>query len=216
MELYIIRHGTTDWNAELRFQGQVDRELNEKGREMAGKLGEHLEPINFDLIYSSPLIRAYETACLIRGHRNIQIIRDPAIMEISFGELEGYTYDQWIATDHPRKYFFSDPLKYQPPEGGETFQAACERTKKFVQKKIEPVYKKNPDARIMIVAHGAILAAMMCYLENHGIENFWGKGLKGNCEETVFSFDGKTWQKIQEDKAEENPYEENSQENPQK
>ena len=60
----------------------------------------------------------------------------------------------------------------------------------------------------MVVAHGALLAALMCYLEGHGVENFWGSGLKGNCEETVFSYDGKVWKKISEDqKPHENPYE---------
>lgn len=199
MELYIIRHGTTDWNDQTRFQGRADRELNEKGRILAGQLGQRLENIHFDLIYSSPLIRAYETACLIRGHRNIQIIRDPQIQELSFGKMEGLTYQQWINTDEPRKYFFTEPAKYLPPEGGETFQSACERTKQFVKEKIEPFYKENPQSRIMVVAHGALIAAMTCYLENRGIENYWGKGLKGNCEEAIYTFDGKQWTKNQEE-----------------
>lgn len=207
MELYLIRHGTTDWNAQRRFQGREDIELNEKGRELAGKLGQKLENVDFDFIFSSPLIRAYETACLIRGHRNIQIIRDPMIEELSFGKLEGMPYADWIKTDHPRKYFFTDPIKYQPPEGGESFEEACQRTKKFIKEKIEVLYQSIPDGRIMIVSHGALLASMMCYLEKHGIENFWGKGLKGNCEETVYSFDGQNWTKTQEEEAHDNPYE---------
>jgi len=209
MELYIIRHGTTDWNAEARFQGSRDIELNANGRELAGKLGERLEKIHFDLIYSSPLSRAYETACLIRGHRNIQIIKDAALTELSFGEKEGVPFKEWVASDEPSKYFFSDPAKYIPPEGGETFESACARTKKFVQEVIEPIYKKTPDARIMIVAHGALLASLMCYLDNRGIKDFWGNGLKGNCEETIYSFDGKTWTKsVENEKAGSNPYEE--------
>lgn len=198
MELYVIRHGTTDWNAEARFQGSMDIELNSNGRELAGKLGERMDAIHFDLIFSSPLIRAYETACLIRGHRNIQIIRDKALTELSFGEKEGVPFKEWVNSDEPSKYFFSDPLKYIPPNGGETFESAIERTRKFVQEVLEPIYKKQPEARIMLVAHGALLAAMMCYLDNHGIENFWGKGLKGNCEETVYNFDGNKWTKTDE------------------
>lgn len=207
MELYLIRHGTTDWNAQRRFQGRADIELNKEGRELAGKLGQRLEGTPFDLIFSSPLIRAYETACLIRGHRNIKIERDPLIQELSFGKLEGMPYVDWINTDQARKYFFTDPIKYQPPEGGETFEEACQRTKKFIQEKIEVLYQTMPEGRIMVVSHGALLASMMCYLENHGIDNFWGKGLKGNCEETVFSYDGKCWIKTQEDQAQDNPYE---------
>ena len=208
MELYIVRHGTTDWNAEKRFQGAQDIELNENGRRLAGELGKRLDAAgtDFDCIYSSPLSRAYETACLIRGHKFYPIVKNPLLTEISFGELEGIPYDDWVNTDHPRKYFFTDPVRYEPPAGGETFESVCERTKKFVQTVIEPIQKSRPNARIMIVAHGALLAAMMCYLDGHGVENFWGSGLKGNCEETVYQYDGSSWKKTAEDKAHDNPY----------
>lgn len=210
MELYLIRHGTTDWNKEAKFQGSVDIELNSEGRELAGKLGERLEKISFDKIYSSPLIRAYETACLIRGHKNIQIVRDERLREISFGGLEGIPYKEWIETDHPRKYFFTAPEKYLPPEGGETFASVCERTKDFIVNEIEPLQKINPNGRYMIVAHGALLAGMMCYMNNYGLENFWGNGLKGNCEETIFKYENSQWLKLAEqEKAVENPYEAN-------
>ena len=71
---------------------------------------------------------------------------------------------------------------------------------------IEPIQNTNPDARIMIVAHGALLAGMMCYLDGHDVNNFWGSGLKGNCEETVYNYDGKAWSKTHEDEVHENPY----------
>lgn len=208
MELYIVRHGTTDWNAQKKFQGAQDIELNENGRKLAAELGVRLDAakIDFDCIYSSPLIRAYETACLIRGHKTYPIIRNQLLTEISFGKLEGLPYDDWINTDLPRKYFFTAPASYVPPEGGETFDSVCERTKRFVQTVIEPVQKTKPDSRIMIVAHGALLAGMMCYLDGRGIENFWGNGLKGNCEETVYTFDGKQWKKTMEDARHKNPY----------
>lgn len=208
MELYIVRHGTTDWNAQKKFQGAQDIELNENGRKLAAELGVRLDAakIDFDCIYSSPLIRAYETACLIRGHKIYPIIRNQLLTEISFGKLEGLPYDDWINTDLPRKYFFTAPASYVPPEGGETFDSVCERTKRFVQTVIEPVQKTKPDSRIMIVAHGALLAGMMCYLDGHGVENFWGSGLKGNCEETVYTFDGKQWKKTMEYARHKNPY----------
>ena len=208
MEVYFIRHGTTDWNAERRFQGEKDIELNENGRELAGTLGRRLENVHFDRIYSSPLIRAYETACLIRGHRNIPIIRDQRLRELSFGGLEGMPYTQWIDTDHPRKYFFTEPGRYQPPEGGETLQHVCDRTRDFAQSELEKLACDGKTERVMVVAHGALLAALMCYLEGHGVENFWGSGLKGNCEETVFSFDGSVWKKLTDDEGPRtNPYE---------
>ena len=202
MEVYIIRHGKTDWNKECRFQGARDIPLNEEGREAARKLGQRLKDIHFDAVFSSPLSRAYETACIVAGGAQ----KNALLTEISFGEFEGVPFDQWMDTDEPRKYFFKEPAKYRPPKGGETFTSGMERGEKFIHTVLEPLYKENPSARVMVVAHGAILAALMTVLENRGLENFWGQGLKGNCEETIYNYDGKVWTLASQEKAQENPY----------
>lgn len=220
MELYVIRHGKTDWNKEYRFQGAHDISLNQEGRDAAVALGKRLSGTHFDYVFSSPLSRAYETACIVmEALRQAQGPRvlcsqnlskgpqtNPLLTELSFGECEGLPFDKWMDTDEPRKYFFKEPALYVPPKGGETFEAGIERTGKFVHEVLEPIYKENPDARIMLVAHGAILAALMCNLENRSVENYWGNGLKGNCEETVYKFDGKAWSLASEEKAQDNPY----------
>ena len=209
MELYIVRHGKTDWNKECKFQGAQDIPLNEEGRAAAVKLSERLKDVSFDEIFSSPLSRAYETACIIStGSLSLSkgVLKNDLLKEISFGEGEGVPFDKWMNTDDPRKYFFEAPDKYVPPKGGETFESGIERTAEFVHTVLEPYYKKNPDARILIVAHGAILAALMCVLENRGVEHFWGNGLKGNCEETIYTYDGKGWSLKSEQKPQENPY----------
>ena len=135
MKLYIVRHGTTEWNVQYRFQGRTDIELNSNGRILAGKLGEKLENVHFDCIYSSPLSRAYETANLIRGHRNIQIIKDDLLTEISFGELEGSFSDDFLNTDTPRKYFFTEPQKYVAFS-----EIVCENFSFFVVKREHPAF----------------------------------------------------------------------------
>ena len=202
MEVYIIRHGKTDWNKECRFQGAKDIPLNEEGRAAAVKLGERLKGIHFDAVFSSPLSRAYETACIVAGGAQ----KNALLTEISFGEMEGVPFDEWMNTDQPRKYFFKEPAKYQPPKGGETFASGMERSEKFIHTVLEPLYKENPSARVMVVAHGAILAALMTVIENRGLENYWGQGLKGNCEETIYNYDGKVWSLASEEKAQDNPY----------
>lgn len=223
MEVYIIRHGKTDWNKECRFQGARDIPLNEEGREAARKLGQRLKDIHFDAVFCSPLSRAYETACILmavlrepQGPQEMQETgslrlskgptKIPLLTEISFGEFEGVPFDQWMDTDEPRKYFFKEPAKYRPPKGGETFTSGMERGAEFIHTVLEPLYKENPSARVMVVAHGAILAALMTVLENRGLENFWGQGLKGNCEETIYNYDGKVWTLASQEKAQENPY----------
>ena len=193
MELYLIRHGQTVWNAAGKLQGSCDIELNSFGRQAAGELGQKLDSTEFDLIFSSPLIRAFETACLIRGHRNIQIIRDERLKEISFGVNEGSDYKMWIAKDSPYRFFFSETEKYVPPEQGESFEQVCLRTKDFAKDKLEGLFGKAE--RVMVVAHGTSNAALMCYLENRTTADFWGKGLQKNCEASIFEYNGSLWQR---------------------
>jgi tRNA threonylcarbamoyl adenosine modification protein (Sua5/YciO/YrdC/YwlC family) len=211
MEVYIIRHGKTDWNKEYRFQGAHDIPLNQEGRDAAAALGKRLAGIHFDKVFSSPLSRAYETACIVLEQMGSLSLSkgpqtNPLLTELSFGELEGLPFDQWMDTDEPRKYFFKEPARYVPPKGGETFESGIQRTGIFVHTVLEPIYQENPDARVMIVAHGAILAALMSNLEGRGVENYWGNGLKHNCEETIYRYDGKTWSLASEEKAQDNPY----------
>lgn len=230
MELYVVRHGTTDWNAEARFQGCKDIPLNQNGRDLAADLGKRLADTTFDYYFSSPLQRAYETLDIVRkvqmdtraetcsenaeigsspaatGSSLPEIVTDQRLIELFFGELEGLPFAEWMNTDEPRKNFFDAPDKYVPPKGGETFPSAMARSKDFVQSVIEPIYTKNPDARILLVAHGALLAALTCYLENRNVAHYWGAGLKGNCQAAIYSFDGKNWSLAEDSKPAENIY----------
>ena len=88
MDIYFLRHGETKWNTRGRIQGQKNTRLSEKGLEQARLTAEGMKDIPFDIIYSSPLERAYETAQIVRGERNIPIIRDDRLKEdISTGFL---------------------------------------------------------------------------------------------------------------------------------
>lgn len=199
MELYIVRHGETVWNSKKLLQGSEDIELNENGRILAGKTGENLETVHFDKIYSSPLIRAYETACLIRGHRNIPIIRDDRLRELGFGVNEGKNFSNLLADESdPFHHFFNRPDLYVAPENGETIEALCLRAKEFLEMVIEP--EASACRRVMIVAHGAINKALMCHIKNHGIAQFWSGGLQKNCNVIIVKLEGNGYTVIDETK----------------
>ena len=188
MEIYIIRHGETVWNAKKLLQGSTDIELNENGRELAGITGQNLESVVFDKIYSSPLIRAYETACLIRGHRNIPIIRDARLRELCFGSNEGKDFSKLLADESdPFHYFFKQPELYRAPADGETLEHICARAAEFLTEVIEPQWKELE--RVMIVAHGAMNKALMCHIKQHGIDQYWSGGLKTNCNVIIVNLD---------------------------
>ncbi len=196
MEVYIVRHGKTYWNDQGLLQGTTDIELNAEGRQAAGDLGRQLEDTEIDLIFSSPLIRAYETACLIRGHRNIQIKRDERLKEISFGLEEGKSYHAFKDAGSPYEAFFNAPQNYLPPEGGETFLHVIERTKNFLKEEIEPLYKNTN--RLLIVGHGALNKGLMFTIKNNSMENYWAPGLQKNCQASIFNFDGQKWSVVKE------------------
>ncbi len=167
MEIYIVRHGETPWNKDKRLQGNVDIELNDYGRELAVKTGEGLKDTKIDLIYSSPLKRAYETAELIRGNRDIEIIKDDRIREISFGHFEGSNFSELIRDEDLTLHLIA-------------------RAGDFMQDKIEPLEKKCK--RVMIVAHGAINKAIMSYIKKHPTSEFWSGGLQTNCNIIVVDY----------------------------
>ncbi|MBE5924812.1 MAG: histidine phosphatase family protein [Lachnospiraceae bacterium] len=199
MEIYIVRHGETIWNAAKKLQGSVDVELNENGRRLAGETGRNLSDMNFDVIYSSPLIRAYETACLIRGYRNIPIIRDDRLRELRFGINEGKNFSKLLEdTSTPFHYFFKAPDKYMAPEDGETLEHICKRAKSFMEEVVEPDVDRYE--RIMIVGHGALNKAIMCHVKKHGVDKFWSGGLQKNCNVIIVNYDKKGYTVIDETK----------------
>ncbi len=191
MELYIVRHGETVWNKEGRLQGSTDISLSDAGREVAKKTGEALKDTVIDKIYSSPLSRAYETACLIRGNRDIDIIKDERLKEVCFGYLEGQVISDMKADpDSHFQNFFESPDKYVPDEKGELLEDLCQRTAEFMDEVIMPQADKLH--RVMIVGHGAMNKSIMCYIKKHGIDMFWSGGLQKNCNVIIVDYtDGK-------------------------
>lgn len=196
MELYIVRHGKTIWNAQGKLQGHADIMLNEEGIHAAVSLGKELKNVHFDMVYSSPLMRAHETAKLIFSNRDVPIITDDRLKELSFGDMEGTTTTEWFSESCPYHYFFSEPDKYPTPPNGESFEEVCERTRNFLEEEIEP--KEKSAERIMIVAHGALNKGLMCHIQNNDIRHYWGKGLQANCECSIFKYENKKWETVRE------------------
>ena len=117
MDIYLIRHGETDWNRMKKLQGTTDIPLNAYGIELAEKTAEGLKDVPFDRIYTSPLIRARKTAEIIRRDRPIEIIETDGLKEISFGDYEGLCYlpDNYTIPKPGFRKFFDDPEHYDTP-----------------------------------------------------------------------------------------------------
>lgn len=183
MKLYIIRHGETAWNKEKRFQGQTDIPLAENGIELAKKVGKGMKDIHFDYIISSPLTRAIQTAKLIKGERNIPIITDERIQEISFGAWEGCSsMPGGEIPDEYLKHFYTFPLKCVCPPNGESFQDVCARTAEFFEEIINET--KFKDSNILISSHGAASRCLLHYLDEAS-EDIWKGCIPPNCAVSI-------------------------------
>ena len=184
MRLYFIRHGETDWNRERRMQGMVDIPLNEKGRMLAEITAKQLSRIPFDLIISSPLCRAIETARIVTGHADIPLQVDERIRELSWGDWEGLTQTdlRQMGYKDGLNQFFSDPFLFPCPPGGESIQQLCQRGKQFFEEIAgDPALQ---DKTILVSTHGAAMRGVLNHLyEDSG--NFWQGKVPANCAVTI-------------------------------
>lgn len=181
MDIYLIRHGETDWNKVKRLQGITDIPLNAYGIELAEKTAEGLKDVPFDRVYTSPLIRARKTAEIIRGNRPIEIIPTDGLLEISFGDYEGLTYlpDRYNIPKPGFRKFFDDPEHYDTPPNGESLLHLRERTTAFVRSIMED--PENEDLTILMTAHGAAIRGILSGLQNLPIAQFWSGPVHKNC-----------------------------------
>lgn len=183
MRLYIVRHGETEWNKVKRLQGQTDIPLAEEGIRLARETGNGMRELPIDLVISSPLTRAVQTAKLLTQGRNVPIKTDERMIEISFGEWEGESIlDSDVLPSDFRKLFYEDPLHCMRAPGGETFEEVCKRTGAFYHSLLEnPNYA---DKSILISTHGA---ASRCLLTQfyEDKDDIWRGGVPKNCAVTI-------------------------------
>ncbi|WP_347552536.1 histidine phosphatase family protein [Pseudalkalibacillus hwajinpoensis] len=149
--VYLVRHGESEWNAagDL-YCGRTDIGLSQLGRKQAEKAGQFLSDVSFDAVYSSPLIRARDTATLIMGKNDHPVKTDERIFEGDFGEWEGRSKKEFIAED-PESWesWMADPWQTKAGRTGETAKEMHDRASSF----FEEIGNKHPDETILVVAH---------------------------------------------------------------
>lgn len=191
MRLYVIRHGETSWNKTRRLQGQQGADLDEEGVLLARVTAEKMQDIPFDLCYTSPLLRAEHTAQIILEGRNVPIVEDDRLKEISFGIWEGKCCDLNHLEIPRERYlaFHEDAFAYVPPEGGESIQDVIDRAGSLFHELIsdDSLQEKN----ILISTHGCCTRAFLHEVYDDP-SDFWHGGVPMNCAVSVVDVqDGK-------------------------
>jgi probable phosphoglycerate mutase len=167
LNLYIVRHGETEWNKEHRIQGRLDSQLTEKGKLYARALGEKLKDTEFDQVITSPSERTVETAEWICGNRNIPIIKDERIMEMHMGPWQGMTTEE-IMNKYPFEYecFMHRPKEYRNEEA-ECFSDMVQRAESFIQD------LKKRTGNLLIITHGLFIKTLYVIFKEMDLNDFW-------------------------------------------
>ncbi|OUZ09651.1 histidine phosphatase family protein [Bacillus pumilus] len=154
----LVRHGETDWNAAKRIQGRTDIPLNNTGKWQAEQTGLYLKDAHWDVVISSPLTRAKETAHLILKHIDAPLVIMDDFIERDFGDAEGMSFEERQKLFPNKQYPNMEPL--------ETIQDR-------MVEGIEKVRVAYPNQQVLIVAHGAAIHALLTTLadEHLGLEN---------------------------------------------
>lgn len=157
-KLYLIRHGETEQNKTGVLMGSTDTPLNDHGRLQAATLGERLNALEVDSIFSSPLSRAVETAALVFGEE-APIITDSSLQEFHFGEWEGMHFSE-IARQYPEIWqkWLTDWEQTHIP-GGEAFPAFKHR----VISVVEEIVRYNAGKRVAVVSHGGCIRSLLAH-----------------------------------------------------
>ena len=185
MKMYIIRHGQTPWNARKCLQGRSDVDLNANGIYLAELTGKALRDVTFDMAFTSPLIRAKHTAQCILAGREVPIIEDERLIEISFGIYEGCCYaeenrqvpQQWIEN------FFHAPQDYVAAPGGESLDDVEKRTRDFMEDICSR--KELQDKTILVSTHGCALRGLLNSIRESNREDYWHGGVSKNCAVSI-------------------------------
>ena len=149
-QLYILRHGQTEWNVERRMQGRYDSPLTATGRQQAIASGKLLRELGgVDHLLVSPSGRTTETAHLVNSHTQVKMDFDEALMERDCGEWSGLLVEE-VAERYPELWStrYDDPYWHTPP-GGENMHHMAQRVGSLLDS-----LSNMPVQRLGLVTHG--------------------------------------------------------------
>jgi len=158
MHLILIRHGETVWNETRKFQGFSDIELSAKGKSQARSLAKSLAGETLTAIYTSPLLRARQTAEQIARYHDCPVIIDERLKELNQGQLEGLTIED-LKRGYPEflKKWIQEPASTQLPQG-----ESLEDLEQRAWVAVEQIIKEYPKGRVAVVAHSFVNLTILC------------------------------------------------------
>ena len=169
--MFLIRHGATDCNLARppRLQGRTDTRLSELGRQQAERTGQFLSGRGIEAVFSSPLVRARQTAEFVASPYGLEIATVDALTEVDVGDWEGRDWNDIMAAE-PEAYraFMENPAD-NGYTGGETMQDVLDRALPA----FETLLAENLGRRIAVVAHNVVNRTYTAHLLGLPIAKSW-------------------------------------------
>jgi broad specificity phosphatase PhoE len=173
MKVLLARHGETPWNAEGRYQGQMDIALSENGERQARLLGERLADVAITRAVASPLKRARRTAELALGETRAATLQvDEGLKEIAHGDWEGLLAAEIRERDPVRlRAWREKPETVQMPgAGGESIVEVLDRAWPAFQRACAGL---GADDTLLVVAHDAVNRVILCRILGLPLSRLW-------------------------------------------
>jgi broad specificity phosphatase PhoE len=183
---YFLRHGETARNAEGRFCGRTDVPLSDVGRYQAQLLARRLKPILVEALYSSPLVRALETARLIGRAIGREAVVDDRLVELNYGAWEGRTHEGCsCATPAIYRAWELDPGTVAPPEGESGAQLIARLTPFLAD-----AAQRHRRGNVVVVCHRTVCRLLACHLMGVPLSEYRRRIAMDNAAVNIFE----TWQ----------------------
>jgi 2,3-bisphosphoglycerate-dependent phosphoglycerate mutase len=165
--LVLVRHGESVWNKENKFTGWIDVELSKKGEQEAHECAKKLSNFQFDIAYTSVLKRAIDTLKIIQkdnGWENLPVIKNKAINERMYGDLQGKNKDEMRAEFGEQQVLLWRRSYDIAPPHGESLKDTAARSIPYYTKHILKDLKDGKN--VLVSAHGNSLRAIVMHLEH--------------------------------------------------
>ncbi|RDG33507.1 histidine phosphatase family protein [Oceanispirochaeta sp. M1] len=165
-EMYLMRHGETEWNREKRYQGQLDSPLTETGRSRTLLQKKRIQTLHFSNVYCSPLGRTRNTLNILSPDTD-KINFEDGLKEVSLGILQGKTHNELSSEEAEAQHnFWHNPGSFEL-EGAESMPVLENRVRTFLDK------LENEKGPILVVTHTVIIKMILKILESRPIERLW-------------------------------------------
>jgi alpha-ribazole phosphatase/probable phosphoglycerate mutase len=166
--ILLVRHGRTDWNDAHRFQGRTDVPLNATGLAQAEKTAARLAAWPIDVIYTSPMTRARETAAAIAApHGKSPVVLDD-LAEVNFGSWEGLFLEDIRKREGDRLQKWLENPFFCMPEDAETWDSIRVRAER-----VKETVLRSSNERAVMVSHGGVIRALFAVLLDFDPRTVW-------------------------------------------